>query len=290
MGGGEAEPAAQDYAKTARQLVRGFCMSNRRDAHASEVRRPSMLDALGEFRVPLEATILWLHALTYPWPHADVGRGKTVMLIPGFMAGDITLAPMANFLRVLGHKPAASGIWSNSDCPRKMLELLTARIERVAERHGSPMVLLGHSLGGVYAREMARRFPGYVERVITMGSPIKRPRHAANIAVQAVAHSVARMRGKGDGCLSESCDTCGLEMSPEPPPDVPTTVIYSRTDGIVHWESCYDYSGSALVENVEVMCSHVGMAINAQVYKVIAERMLLATPTRFAQESASANP
>jgi triacylglycerol lipase len=254
----------------------------------SEVRRPSMLDALGELRVPLEATILWLHALTYPWPRAHAGRGKTVMFIPGFMAGDITLAPMANFLRMLGHKPAASGIWSNSDCPRKMLELLSARIERVAERHGSPMVIIGHSLGGVYAREIARRFPEYVERVITMGSPIRRPRHAANLAVQAVANSVARIRGKGDGCLSENCETCGLTMPPEPPPGVPITVIYSRTDGIVHWESCFDDSGSPLVENVEVMCSHVGMAINAEVYKVIADRLLLAAPARFAEESADA--
>jgi triacylglycerol lipase len=245
-----------------------------------------MLDALGELRVPLEATILWLHAWTYPWPRAGAGRAKTVMLIPGFMAGDITLAPMANFLRMLGHKPAASGIWSNSDCPRKMLDLLSARIERVAERHGIPMVIIGHSLGGVYAREVARRFPHYVERVITMGSPIRRPRHAANLAVQAVANSVARIRGEGEGCLSENCAACGLTMSAEPPPEVPVTVIYSRTDGIVHWESCFDDSGSPLVENVEVMCSHVGMAINAEVYKVIADRLLLAAPDRFAEESA----
>jgi triacylglycerol lipase len=257
-----------------------------RVAGRSGVRRPSMLDALGELRVPLEATILWLHAWTYPWPRVSAGRAKTVMLIPGFMAGDITLGPMANFLRMLGHKPAASGIWSNSDCPRKMLDLLSARIERVAERHGSPMVLIGHSLGGVYAREIARRFPDYVERVITMGSPIRRPRHAANLAVQAVANSVARIRGEGEGCLSENCAKCGLTMSAEPPPEVPVTVIYSRTDGIVHWESCFDDSGSALVENVEVMCSHVGMAINAEVYKVIADRLLLAPPARFSDESA----
>lgn len=259
-----------------------------RAADGTKVRRPSMLDALGELRVPLEATILWLHALTYPWPHARAGRGKTVLLIPGFMAGDITLAPLANFLRMLGHKPAAAGIWSNSDCPRKMLDLLTARIERVAERHGSPMVIIGHSLGGVYAREIARRFPEHVERVITMGSPIRRPRRAANLAVQAVANSVARWRGEGDGCLTENCQTCGLTMSEEPPPEVPVTVIFSRTDGIVCWESCFDDSGSPLVENVEVMCSHVGMAINAEVYKVIADRLLLPAPERFAEQSESA--
>ncbi|MGB6088318.1 MAG: hypothetical protein WBG26_02395, partial [Candidatus Binataceae bacterium] len=80
----------------------------------SDVLRPSILDVLGEFRVPLEATMLWLNALTYSWPHAVPGHGKTIMFIPGFMAGDISLAPLANFCRFLGHRSVMSGIWSNS--------------------------------------------------------------------------------------------------------------------------------------------------------------------------------
>ncbi len=239
-----------------------------------KIRRPSMLDALGEFRVPLEATMLWLNALTYAWPHAIPGHGKTVMFIPGFMAGDITLAPMANFCRFLGHRSVMSGIWSNSSCPREVLELVGARIERVVERHGGPVIVIGHSLGGVYAREIGRRYPSVVERVITMGSPITRPRDAANMAVQAVANSVAALRGRAEGCLSENC-SCGLSISSTEPPCVPITDIYSRTDGIVHWQSCIDRSGSPIVENVEVHCSHVGMAVSAEVYKIIAARLIL---------------
>ncbi|MGC1678822.1 MAG: alpha/beta fold hydrolase [Candidatus Binataceae bacterium] len=239
-----------------------------------DIRRPSMLDALGEFRVPLEATILWLNAFTYSWPHAMPGYGKTVMFIPGFMAGDITLAPLANFCRFLGHRSVMSGIWSNSSCPREVLELVGARIERVVERHGGPVVVIGHSLGGIYARELGHRYPELIERVITMGAPIRRPRDAANRAVQAVASSMARLRGRAPGCLSENC-SCGLSISEMAQTLVPTTVIYSRTDGIVHWESCIDRRGSALVENVEVHCSHVGMAVSADVYKIIAARLLL---------------
>lgn len=233
-----------------------------------------MLDALGEFRVPLEATMLWLNAFTYSWPHATAGHGKTIMFIPGFMAGDITLAPMANFCRFLGHRSVMSGIWSNSSCPREVLELVGARIERVVERHGGPVVVIGHSLGGIYARELGHRYPELIERVITMGAPIRRPRDAANRAVQAVASSMAALRGRAPGCLSENC-SCGLSISEISPTLVPTTVIYSRTDGIVHWESCIDRSGSLMVENVEVHCSHVGMAVSADVYKIIAARLLL---------------
>jgi hypothetical protein len=92
-----------------------------------------------------------------------------------------------------------------------------------------------------------------------------------------VAHSIAAIRGRAEGCLSESCK-CGLMLSDESPAGVPATHVYSRTDGVVHWESCVDLSGAPTVENVEVMGSHVGMGLNADVYRVIADR--LAMPRR----------
>jgi len=244
------------------------------NSHSKYRGRPTMLDALGEFRVPLEATMLWLHAFTYPWPHAEPGKGKLVMFIPGFMAGDVTLAPMANFCRMMGHRAVTSGIWSNSDCPREALEHLSKRLTQVTDRHHGPVVVIGQSLGGVYARELGHRHPDSIERVITLGSPLGPIREAANILVQAVARSVARVRGKAEGCLSESC-SCGLSMSNRHPAKVPTTVVYSRTDGVVNWQSCLDRSGSPMVENVEVMSSHVGMAVNPEVYKIVASRLVL---------------
>src|ERR1700734_1830984 len=131
----------------------------------------------------------------------------------------------------------------------------------------------------VSAREIAREHPEMIERVITLGSPIRMPRHHANIAVQAVARSVAAIRGRAEGCLSESCQ-CGMMLSDESPAGVPTTHVYSRTDGVVHWESCVDLSGAPTVENVEVMGSHVGMGVNADVYRVIADRLSMPRRSR----------
>ena len=240
-------------------------------------RRPSLLDALGEFRMPLEATVFWLGALTHPWPHAGPDNRKVVMLIPGFMAGDVTLAPLANFCRWLGHRVVFGGIWSNSECPRETMRKLNARLVLTYEKFEQPIVVIGQSLGGVYARELARENPEMVERVISLGAPIRRPREAANYAVEAVARSIAMVRGKAEGCLTESCK-CGLILSDESPGEVPATHVYSRTDGVVHWHSCIDVSGAPSVENVEVMGSHVGMAVRPDVYRVIADR--LAMPPR----------
>ena len=242
-------------------------------------KRPSMLDALGEFRVPLEASIYWLGALAHPWPHVSPQNAKVVMLIPGFMAGDLTLAPLANFCRWLGHRAIYAGILSNSECPRETMRKLNARLALAYEKFEQPSVVIGQSLGGVYAREIARAQPEMVERVITLGSPIRQPRRHANIAVQAVARSVAALRGRADGCLSEECQ-CGVILSDDSPADVPTTHVYSRTDGVVHWESCIDLSGAPTVENVEVMGSHVGMGLNADVYRVIADRLALPRRSR----------
>src|SRR5215469_3138834 len=218
-------------------------------------KRPSLFDILGEFRVPYEAALSWLSIFNYPWHHVDRAESKVVMLIPGFMAGDATLIPLAHFLRLLGHRTVFSGIISNSRCPSDTLRDLATRLARAHERFGERIVVIGQSLGGVYARALARENRDLVERVITLGSPIRQPRDAANYAVATVVSSVATLRGKANGCLSENCQ-CGLRLTDEAPVDVPITVVYSRTDGVVHWQACIDRSGLPIVENVEILGSH----------------------------------
>ena len=237
--------------------------------------RPSLVHSLFELRFPLEAALFWIHGIQHPWPRADQSNRKTVMMIPGFMAGDLTLTPLAVFCRWLGHRTSFAGIRSNSACPRETLMHLERHLERAYAASQRRVVVLGQSLGGVYARELAARRPDLIERVITLGSPIRAVEDSSNPWVVAAAKLVAMIRGVDDGCLTSSCQ-CGIALVERPAGEVPTTVVYSRTDGVVHWESCVDRSGNRAVENVEVMASHVGMGLNADVYRVLAERLAAA--------------
>src|SRR5258708_31986878 len=126
-------------------------------------KRPSMFDALGEFRVPLEASIYWLGALAHPWPHVRPRDSKVVMLIPGFLAGDLTLAPLANFCRWLGHRAVYAGILSNSECPRETMRKLEERLALAYQKFEQPIGGIRPSLGRAYAPEIARQHPAKVE-------------------------------------------------------------------------------------------------------------------------------
>jgi triacylglycerol lipase len=198
------------------------------------------------------------------------------MLIPGFMAGDLTLAPLAKFCEWLGHKTFFTGIWSNSRCPREMVLHLERNLEEIYASFGR-VVIIGHSLGGMYALELAVRRPDLIERVITLGSPVRSVGDSSHPLVLATARLISILRGMDHGCLTPSC-ACIKDLVERHPGEVPTTAMYSRTDGVVHWESCVDQSGATTVENVEVKGSHIGMAVNADVYRVVADR--LAMPPR----------
>jgi triacylglycerol lipase len=97
-------------------------------------------------------------------------RGRGVLLIPGFLAGDLSLVPLASRLRELGCRVFFSGIWCNVECPVHTMPRLETVLRKVNHKAGGKVTLIGHSLGGTYARELARRSPDLVERVILLGS------------------------------------------------------------------------------------------------------------------------
>jgi hypothetical protein len=243
------------------------------DIDAARVaQRPSLLHSLFELRFPMEAALFWFQGIHHSWPHvAHHGNRKSVMLIPGFMAGDMTLAPMAGLCKWLGHKTFFTGIRSNSNCPRQTIAHLERHLERIHEDEGR-VVVIGQSLGGVYARELAARRAELIERVITLGSPVRLVEDSANALVITMARLVSRMRNLEDGCLTQAC-SCGMMLAERHVGEIPTTVVYSKTDGVVHWDSCVDRSGAKNVENIEVMASHVGMGVNTEVFKIVASRL-----------------
>jgi len=138
-----------------------------------------------------------------------------------------------------------------------MLELLKS----TSENHGQKVSLIGWSLGGVFVREIAKIYPQYVRSVITLGSPITGPRHAAR------ARPLFEMlNGK------PTTETAERLKQLHVPPPVPSTSVYSRSDGIVHWHgSVQDDVEQA--ENIEVYGSHLGMGMNVSIMYIIADRL-----------------
>ena len=189
-----------------------------------------------------------------------VGDGHGVLLLPGFLAGDGSLAPMARLLRRLGYRVYRSGIPINTGPTPATVERLRRRVPEVIHRSGGPISIIGQSLGGIYAREIARRTHGEVRMVITLGSPFRDSENtrAAGLANRLSGRwekSEARLRGRLYQPLS-----------------VPTTSVYSLTDGIVHWRACLEEPGPRR-ENIEVRTSHIGMSMHASVLRIVADRL-----------------
>jgi triacylglycerol lipase len=203
------------------------------------------------------------------------GSGRPVLLIPGYMAGDGSLAPLAARLRAAGHAPQHAAIAANMDCATRTTERLLERLKTITDAHGERAVIVGHSLGGVLGRLLATRRPDLVRDLVCLGSPLV-SLNAVHPLVWAHVRLVGALGGLGvpgllsRSCLSGSCCAHSRRLAQSPFPDgVGFVSLYSRTDGIVHWRACLD----PYAEHVEVRSSHVGMGMNAAVHRVVAERL-----------------
>jgi len=192
---------------------------------------------------------------------APRGDGHPVLVLPGLLAGDFSTIPLRRFLRARSHdaRPWALGVNTGpNDALRRSLDALLMDAHRA---YGGRVSLIGWSLGGIYARELARAHPDAVRCVITLATPFRdiSATHAARLVP-------IRPGGRS---LREAHDLRAYLRTPLP---VPTTSIFSKTDGIVHWQSCLETEGPER-ENVEVSCSHTGMGFHAEVLAVVADRL-----------------
>jgi pimeloyl-ACP methyl ester carboxylesterase len=192
---------------------------------------------------------------------APRGDGHAVLVLPGLLAPEFSTAPLRSFLRALCYDARGWKLGVNRG-PSEAVRLgMERRLAYLAERHGRKVSLVGWSLGGLYARELARAHPDQVRCVITLATPFR------DITA---THAVRLVPLRPDGrSLAEAHELRAALRRPLP---VPTTSIYSRTDGIVHWQSCLEEPGPRR-ENVEVSCSHTGMGFHLDAYKVIADRL-----------------
>jgi hypothetical protein len=194
---------------------------------------------------------------------APRGDGHPVLVLPGLLAGDLTTAPLRTFLRALCYDARGWKLGVNAGPTPKLRERLGARLAHLFERHGRKVSLVGWSLGGIFARELARAHPDQVRLVITLATPFR------DISASHAARLVPIRPGGRP--LREAHDLRAWLRRPLP---VPTTSIYSRSDGIVAWRSCLEDEGPER-ENVEVPCSHTGMGFHPATFAVIADRLAL---------------
>ncbi|GAA5106129.1 alpha/beta hydrolase [Alloalcanivorax gelatiniphagus] len=216
---------------------------------------PSTWTALGELGSGLDAVRL---AAALPrLASAPRGDGHLVVDIPGWRAPELSGAPLRAYLRRLGYDARGWGFGTNTGDPRRDVERLSARVLELVDATGSPASLVGWSLGGVIAREVARRHPDAVRRVITYGTPVSGAAHT----------TVARVFGGSD-----DAEKVTRRLDAESPIRVPITVIFSRRDGIVAWPACIDHT-SPHAEHVEVSSRHIGMGVDPDVWSVVADRL-----------------
>lgn len=208
-------------------------------------------------------------------------EGRAVIAMPGFTGSDETMSAINTFLTTLGYRSVSWGLGQNHGYRSRrffegQLDRLGDTVARRADETGLPVALVGHSLGGVYAREVARRHPDLIDRVITLGSPAHfgGARGAGlNTAVRSADDLKNTRRGVASlaGRVRASRD--------EPPEGVPLVSIYSPLDAVVPVRMAKIPDAFAAREpgvpreNLEVACSHMGMAVNSLVLLAIADRL-----------------
>jgi pimeloyl-ACP methyl ester carboxylesterase len=227
------------------------------------VRPPTpILQALETAWLPLEAAGFWA---IRPFLRT-IGRGDhhPVLLLPGFGASDQSTLPLRWALRGQGYWAHAWGLGRNIGPTAKAVNGMRQRLTELHEQHGRTVTLIGQSLGGIYARVLAREQPDAVRQVITLGSPyrmVEGDRSAADGLWKQVQHL-------HDGEL----ELQRLREQDRPPLVVPATSFYSRTDGVAPWQTCIDEVREH-TENIEVRGSHVGMGVNPAVVLAILDRL-----------------
>ena len=223
----------------------------------------------GELRYGLELTRL-LMAGEFRRPRSG-GSDPPVLLVPGFMAGDQSLAVLGGWLRRRGCDTATAGMLCNVDCGERGIAGIEARLQRLAQRANGRAVVIGQSRGGEQARVVAVRNPNLVSMVVMLGSPVLDPLGVGRVVLSAV-RSVARLGDMGvPRMFSSECgdgDCCAAfrdDLRAPLPAGLRAVAIYSQSDGVVSWEACLD----PCAKHVEVDSSHSGMSVNLGVYRVL---------------------
>lgn len=228
---------------------------------ASPMRRLSTRAALLESRAVLE-----LGAFAAAAPALQLtprGDGHPVLVLPGFAATDQSTWPLRWFLGTRGYEAHGWELGRSTGPTGRVRKDLEARLRRLTDQRGTPVSIVGWSLGGLYARELARRSPDLVRTVITLGSPF---RSLERTTRSSVPLSDSPLDEDHSGQIRRDIGDDGGTGG------VPSTAVYTRTDGVVPWRTCVERPGPRR-ESVEVVGSHIGLGHNPAVVVVVADRL-----------------
>jgi pimeloyl-ACP methyl ester carboxylesterase len=231
------------------------------DPQASgRLRPPGLSLLLAEVRGIFEFNAsLMLSPLLMSAPRGD---GHPVLTLPGFLASDLSMAPMRRYLKELGYDAHAWNKGRNIGGILRMRSALRDRLAAVHTATGRKVSIIGWSLGGVYARDLALQAPDMVRSVVTLGSPFANDIRATN---------ATRLYEALSGEAVEDNIELRTALAGDLP--VPATSIYSRTDGVVNWRTCI-LRPSDTAENIEVyLASHIGLGVNAAALWAVADRL-----------------
>jgi len=193
---------------------------------------------------------------------APRGDGHPVLTLPGFLASDLSMAPMRRYLKELGYDAYAWNKGRNVGGVLRMRAALRDRLAEVYAATGRKVSIIGWRLVGVYARDLALQAPDMVRSVVTLGSPFANDIRATN---------ATRLYEALSGEAVEDNAELRIAIAGDLP--VPTTSIYSRTDGVVNWQTCL-LRPSDTAENIEVyLASHIGLGVNAAALWAVADRL-----------------
>ncbi len=215
------------------------------------------------FTEPLRAALDFA-AAKLGQPAAVKGDGHPVVVYPGLGGGALSTSPLRRYLQGCGFEVHDWGFGLNTGPEGEFDAWLSGLVARVRELHrssGRRVSLVGWSLGGVYAREVAKQCPEAVRQVVTLGTPF------GSLGGANHAGTLYRFFGGDTSQLTPE-----LEARVRQCPPVPTTSVYSRTDGVVCWRGCLETAADR-VENVEVRASHLGMGTHPEVLGIVANRL-----------------
>ena len=207
---------------------------------------------------------LWQFTLARPMLRlAPKGVGRPVLVLPGFLTDDNATVMLRHYLCEQRHAAYSWDLGINLGPTEAILDGVEQRLDEICATHGEPVSVIGVSLGGLYARDLARRRPASVRQVITLGSPFR----------------IERSSQSSLGAVFEALSPIHVHPSrfsvwtlPRDPLPVPATAIYTRSDGIVAWETCVD-GESRQSENIEVVGSHSGLVHLPTALYAVADRL-----------------